>query len=88
MCGIVGYLDKTGINARTLGPTVLSMLNALGCRGPDSAGVALYGDNPDSQLVARVALSEQGDFSAAAAKVLINCDRGKDPRRFFIQIHR
>jgi methylamine---glutamate N-methyltransferase subunit A len=70
MCGIVGYLDKTGSNARTLGPIVLSMLNALGCRGPDSAGVALYGDNPDSQLVARVALSEQSDFGAAAAKVL------------------
>jgi glutamate synthase domain-containing protein 1 len=70
MCGIVGYLDKTGSNARTLGPTVLSMLNALGCRGPDSAGVALYGDNPDSQLVARVALNQQSDFSASAAKVL------------------
>jgi len=70
MCGIVGYLDRTGGKARTLGCTVLGMLNALGCRGPDSAGVALYGDNPDSQLVARVALGEHGDFNASAAKIL------------------
>jgi glutamate synthase domain-containing protein 1 len=70
MCGIVGYLDKTRSNAGVLGCTVLGMLNALGCRGPDSAGVALYGDNPDSLLVAQVALGNQRDFSASASKVL------------------
>jgi glutamate synthase domain-containing protein 1 len=46
------------------------MLNALGCRGPDSAGVALYGKTPDSQMVARIALGQHGDFNASAAKVL------------------
>ena len=36
------------------------MLTALGRRGPDSAGVALYGDHGDSMLVVRVKLGEQG----------------------------
>src|SRR5450432_955492 len=70
MCGIVGYLDKTGRHSEALGRTVLGMLDALGCRRPDSAGVALYGETADSQLVARVALGNTNDFSASAAKVL------------------
>jgi len=44
MCGIVGYLDRTGGARDRLGRTMLSLLSALGCRGPDSAGVAMYGD--------------------------------------------
>jgi methylamine---glutamate N-methyltransferase subunit A len=43
MCGIVGFLDKRGGGDRPLGQTLLSMLQALGCRGPDSAGVAFFG---------------------------------------------
>jgi glutamate synthase domain-containing protein 1 len=42
MCGIVGFLDKRG-GDRMIGQTLLAMLEALGCRGPDSAGVALFG---------------------------------------------
>ncbi len=42
MCGIVGFLDRRG-GRRPLGQTLLTMLQALGCRGPDSAGVALFG---------------------------------------------
>jgi glutamate synthase domain-containing protein 1 len=70
MCGIVGYLDKTGNSADTLGRTVLGMLNALGCRGPDSAGVALYGRGPDNEFVAQVALSGHNNFDASGSKVL------------------
>jgi glutamate synthase domain-containing protein 1 len=43
MCGIVGYLDKQRGQERPLGQTLLAMLQALSCRGPDSAGVALFG---------------------------------------------
>ena len=43
MCGIVGFLDKLGRTERPLGQTLLAMLEALGCRGPDSAGVAIFG---------------------------------------------
>jgi methylamine---glutamate N-methyltransferase subunit A len=70
MCGIVGYLDKTASKAGVLGRTVLGMLNALGCRGPDSAGVALYGNTQDKNFVARVALGTKNDFDASAYKVL------------------
>src|SRR5271163_2042276 len=70
MCGIVGYLDKTASHCGALGQTVLGMLNALGCRGPDSAGVALYGESDDSKLIARVALGAKKDFVATAAKAL------------------
>ncbi len=48
MCGIVGYLDKTGRRDAATGRVVLTMLQALACRGPDSAGVALLHDPPDS----------------------------------------
>jgi glutamate synthase domain-containing protein 1 len=43
MCGIVGFLDKRGGHDRPVGRTLLAMLQALGCRGPDSAGVAVFG---------------------------------------------
>jgi methylamine---glutamate N-methyltransferase subunit A len=42
MCGIVGFLDKRPSPERPLGRTLLTMLQALGCRGPDSTGVALF----------------------------------------------
>jgi len=41
MCGIIGFLDKHGDQERPLGRTILAMLQALSCRGPDSAGAAL-----------------------------------------------
>ena len=56
MCGIVGYLDQTGGAKGRLGETLFAMLRSLGCRGPDSAGVALYGDPP--AIVLRVKLGE------------------------------
>jgi methylamine---glutamate N-methyltransferase subunit A len=43
MCGIVGFLDKREQADFPLGRTLLTMLQALACRGPDSAGVALFG---------------------------------------------
>jgi glutamate synthase domain-containing protein 1 len=42
MCGIVGFLDKRGNERAPIGRTLLSLLQALACRGPDSAGVALF----------------------------------------------
>ena len=38
MCGIIGFLDKRGGHERAVGRTLLTMLQALSCRGPDSAG--------------------------------------------------
>ena len=58
MCGIVGFLDKTK-NRTTIGKIVLQMLDALGARGPDSAGVALYGQKKDKGMVVQIKLGKQ-----------------------------
>lgn len=69
MCGIMGYFDKTGQQRGALGATMLRMLTALGQRGPDSAGVAWYGERNDGALVLRVKLGEHGDFAERATAV-------------------
>jgi methylamine---glutamate N-methyltransferase subunit A len=61
MCGIVGYLNKVGTEENPIGNILLAMLNSLACRGPDSAGVALFGESRPHQLVAQVKLGENGD---------------------------
>jgi glutamate synthase domain-containing protein 1 len=59
MCGIAGFLDRTkNHESDPLGRVVLSMLEALSCRGPDSAGVALYGLGSDSGYILRVKLGD------------------------------
>ena len=47
MCGIVGFWDKRGGQEAATGKVVTTMLEALACRGPDSAGVALLGPEPE-----------------------------------------
>ena len=58
MCGIVGYWDKTRGNDGLVGSILLSMLRALACRGPDSAGVALYAPKLRDGLAVRVKLPD------------------------------
>jgi glutamine phosphoribosylpyrophosphate amidotransferase len=43
MCGIVGFWDKTGQRELATGGVILTMLEALACRGPDGSGVAVVG---------------------------------------------
>ena len=62
MCGIAGYFDKTGSDPTPVGRLVLRMLQALGCRGPDSAGVALFSSRNKGCMVLRVKLGEHGHF--------------------------
>jgi glutamate synthase domain-containing protein 1 len=69
MCGIVGFLDKHGGNEPPLGKTLLAMLQALSCRGPDSAGVALLGP-PRGGWVIQVKLPEEAEPAGAANIVL------------------
>lgn len=64
MCGIVGYWDKAGSEESALGSTVFKMIEALGCRGPDSAGVALFGAAVPDRVLVRVKL---GDAASATA---------------------
>ena len=60
MCGIAGYYDKSNNSADLIGCTILDMLRALGCRGPDSAGVALYHAPVDGDFVLQIKLGENG----------------------------
>ena len=69
MCGIVGFWDKTGDERGAVGGTILQMLNAVGCRGPDSAGVALFGAPAGDGFVIRVKLGEHGNLEPKAQEV-------------------
>ena len=68
MCGIVGYFEKTEAGD-PIGSKVLTMLTALGCRGPDSAGVAVWG-RPSNGIIVRVKLAESGRAEAHEREVL------------------
>jgi glutamate synthase domain-containing protein 1 len=69
MCGIVGFFAKDGDGQGDIGRTILGMLRALACRGPDSAGVALCGAPDDNQFVVRVKLGEGGDLELQAGRL-------------------
>jgi glutamate synthase domain-containing protein 1 len=68
MCGIVGFMKKRGSGTTELGPTLLGMLRALGCRGPDSAGVALFGAPSDS-CVLQLKLPDGADAASTVDRV-------------------
>ncbi len=50
MCGIVGFLAKQPSLCRSLGEHVVPMLTCMGDRGPDSAGLAVFGDPVEASL--------------------------------------
>lgn len=66
MCGIVGFLDKSGNRQAAVGQTLLAMLSALDRRGPDSSGVAVYADRGTDTCVLRIKLGEHGPFETVA----------------------
>ncbi len=70
MCGIVGYMCKSDRPEKPLGGVILSMLRALACRGPDSAGVAVYRDPPEGGLVLWIKLGEHGQFQDRADRII------------------
>jgi glutamate synthase domain-containing protein 1 len=69
MCGIIGFLDKRGGQERPIGRNILNMLQALSCRGPDSAGVALFGP-AQPFWVLQVKLPENADPVTAEKRIL------------------
>src|SRR5437879_6508699 len=69
MCGIVGFFEKSGTMDAPVGVTLLRMLTALGCRGPDSAGMALWGGGADG-LVVWVKLGATDDLEARRREVV------------------
>src|SRR5919109_3043456 len=75
MCGIVGFLDKTNNARAAVGDVLFEMLKALGCRGPDSAGVALYGSGQAGALVLQIKLGEHGDLEAKSQEIAARVQR-------------
>jgi methylamine---glutamate N-methyltransferase subunit A len=69
MCGIIGFLDKQNRSSRSLGERLLAMLQALSCRGPDSAGVAVFGQ-PTPYWIVQIKLPEHQDPEHAAKAIL------------------
>ena len=70
MCGIVGFLDRTeNAGHGPLGRVLLDELQALACRGPDSAGVAVFCPATESQYVLRVKLADHGDVALKARRL-------------------
>ena len=56
MCGIAGLIYKQGEGR--IGHDMIEMCHALGHRGPDSTGFALYGRNRKGDYIARVKIEE------------------------------
>jgi len=51
MCGIVGFLAKESAYRSTLGEYVVPMMECMGDRGPDSAGLAIFSEKPDPKAL-------------------------------------
>ena len=66
MCGILGYFRKISGADDQLGATMLSMLEALGRRGPDSAGVALVGPSHPAGYIVRVQAGDELEMTRHA----------------------
>jgi glutamine phosphoribosylpyrophosphate amidotransferase len=69
MCGIFGVLSKTRPLGDAMGRTVLTMLEALACRGPDSVGAAVIGEGGTDEngiWSVRIAPDEEGPLAQLA----------------------
>ena len=69
MCGIAGFLSKTKNNQAAVGKTILQMLSNLALRGPDSAGVALYGPRGNDGAVVQIKLGKHKDAAFIEEKI-------------------
>ncbi len=69
MCGIVGYLDKSGNPETPIGDILYRLLTPLCRRGPDSSGVAVFGRSVEPNLVLRIKLGERGNFEVKGKRV-------------------
>jgi hypothetical protein len=79
VCGIVGVFYKGGATG-PVGQVMTDMCDQLFRRGPDSAGVALYGPRLDDGFVVRVDL-DRLDLDVAEGSVLAAAD---EPATLFI----
>ncbi len=69
MCGIVGLFLKDARLEPKLGRLVAPMLAAMGDRGPDSAGFAVYGAGIEGSVKLTLRGTEATDFAAIAGEL-------------------
>jgi len=74
VCGIAGYFHKTG-GDEPIGSVLLAMLTALARRGPDSAGVALYGRGEPRGEIGWIKLREAEDVDRSEEVTLDRLSR-------------
>ncbi len=75
MCGIVGYLDKTANQPAPIGEVLFGMLRTLSDRGPDSAGVAIFGASQEEKLILRIKLGDREHFQKQAERLVNRLER-------------
>src|SRR5262249_26657609 len=71
----VGYLNKRADKRASVGEMLYKMATGLCRRGPDSAGVALYGAGQENQYKLRVKLGEHGDLQAEGKRLVERLSR-------------
>ena len=76
MCGIVGLYAKTDKTREQLGTHVAAMLEEMGERGPDSAGVAFYDDSSfdagNNQVASKVTVQSDNPDELTAVENAVN----------------
>jgi glutamate synthase domain-containing protein 1 len=70
MCGIAGFLQKDASQPPRAADVLLEMLLALNRRGPDSAGVALYGPERSDAFVVRAWYGDDEERASRAVEAL------------------
>jgi glutamate synthase domain-containing protein 1 len=68
MCGIAGFLQKDPSEPPGAAPAILTMLQSLSRRGPDSAGVALYGTMVTDGYIVRAWYGDDEELGARAVE--------------------
>ena len=87
MCGIAGFLDKKGRERKDLGKTMLGMLQALECRGPDSSGAALYRKPVKGQRIARIQLAPSSDAHSDIKKIKAALGKKAQALKSSLELH-
>ena len=73
MCGIAGFLQKDRNSRPRAADALLDMLSALSRRGPDSAGVALYGPPREDGFIVRAWYGQEEELAADAVELVKKC---------------
>jgi amidophosphoribosyltransferase len=72
MCGLVGLLAKTPALSGQLGALMRPMLEAMTQRGPDSAGFAIFNQEPDGRSWRVNVMAPTGDFDWAQVSAMLS----------------